>query len=99
MSKPKESTVEELVETIRPILAGHEPAVQGAVLGYLVGVWVAGHRPDDEVEKDEVWARLLKVHGDLVMAWARWLDKHGDWESDDGKSPRQNSGARRRRAR
>jgi hypothetical protein len=72
----------ELVEAIRPILAGHEPAVQGATLGYLVGVWIAGHRPADEGERDAIWARLLEAHGDMVRSWARWLDVYGDWERE-----------------
>jgi hypothetical protein len=38
--------VRELAEEIKPLLAGHEPVVQGAVLAELISLWLAGHHPD-----------------------------------------------------
>ena len=38
--------VREIVERIRPILAGHHPAVQGAVVADLLAIWLAGHQAD-----------------------------------------------------
>ena len=35
----------ELVERIKPILAGQDPSEQGAVLAELLSLWLAGHRP------------------------------------------------------
>ena len=32
-----------LVEAIRPLLAGHEPAIQSAALAELLSMWLAGH--------------------------------------------------------
>lgn len=32
-------------DAIRPLLAGHEPGLQGAVLADLVALWVAAHAP------------------------------------------------------
>lgn len=34
--------VNALVETIRPLLAGEEPEIQGAVLSELMAIWLAG---------------------------------------------------------
>ena len=36
----------ELIERIRPILAGHPPEVQGAVLADLNALWLCGHPPE-----------------------------------------------------
>jgi hypothetical protein len=44
--KPKivpEMLVRELVERMRPILAGHHPAAQGAALADMLAMWLAGH--------------------------------------------------------
>jgi hypothetical protein len=38
--------VTEVVDRIRPILGGHHPAVQGAVVADLVAIWLAGHQAD-----------------------------------------------------
>jgi hypothetical protein len=37
--------VGDLVDEIRPFLAGHSPAMQGAALADLVAIWIAGHHP------------------------------------------------------
>jgi len=43
MNEPDPARVFELVDRIRPILAGNHPAVQGAVLADLLALWLAGH--------------------------------------------------------
>jgi hypothetical protein len=43
MTEPDPARVFELVDRIRPILAGNHPAVQGAVLADLLAMWLAGH--------------------------------------------------------
>jgi hypothetical protein len=35
-----------IVEQVKPLLAGHDPAVQGAALADLLSLWLAGHHPD-----------------------------------------------------
>ena len=37
------ATIAQLIERIRPILAGQPPPVQGAVLADLLATWLAGH--------------------------------------------------------
>jgi len=51
--------IRDLIEQIRPILAGHGPGVQGAVLAYLQAIWVAGHPP-------QMRERLLEFHLEAV---------------------------------
>lgn len=34
-----------IVERIKPLLAGHPPEMQGAVLANLLSIWLAGHAP------------------------------------------------------
>jgi hypothetical protein len=43
MHKPDPARVFELVDRIRPLLAGNHPGVQGAVLADLLAIWLAGH--------------------------------------------------------
>ena len=61
MNSPKE--VERIVNAIKPLLAGHPPEVQGAVLADLLAMFLAGHvGPDaDTVREDLLW-----FHIDLV---------------------------------
>ena len=51
--------VERIVDRIRPVLAGHPPELQGAVLADLLAMWIAGHHP---VLRDEI----LTLHIDGV---------------------------------
>ena len=65
-----------VVESIKPLLAGKGPPVQGAVLAELTGLWIASHRiPGDEAEQRRLWEELLRMHMDkvreLVEATAR----------------------------
>ena len=50
---------EAIVEAIRPLLAGHPPEVQGAVLADLLAMFLAGHHP---TLRDEI----LTLHVDAV---------------------------------
>ena len=36
---------DELIERIKPILAGHDPSIQSTVLADLLSMWVVGHAP------------------------------------------------------
>lgn len=35
----------DIVARLKPLIAGHGPAMQGAVLADLISLWVAGHEP------------------------------------------------------
>lgn len=48
---------------IKPMLAGHGPGVQGAVLLELVSIWVAGHNPSSRAE---IWKQWEEAIMDLV---------------------------------
>lgn len=56
------SRVLELVERIKPILAGQDPREQGAALAELLSLWLAGHRPP------ELREALLTHHIEAVRA-------------------------------
>lgn len=60
MNEPDKKVVFELVERIRPILADHHPAEQGAALADLLAIWLAGHSP-------EVRDQLFQAHGMMVL--------------------------------
>jgi hypothetical protein len=51
----------QVIEIIRPFLAGRDPAVQSAILADLLAQWVAGHHPLARTAR-------LADHIDLVMA-------------------------------
>jgi hypothetical protein len=55
-----------LVEAIRPILAGHPPALQGAALADLLAIWLAGHFAGDDAANTAVREELLAVHIAMV---------------------------------
>jgi hypothetical protein len=61
MSKDAE-TVRTLAEEMSLRLAGHSPEVQGAVLAYLLSLWIAGHRQPDPVEQGRLHSMLLEMH-------------------------------------
>ena len=63
------ATIAQLIEHIRPILAGQPAPVQGAVLADLLATWLAGHidstgRRQTEALREE----LLKHHLATVRA-------------------------------
>jgi MoxR-like ATPase len=63
--------VVELVEQIRPLLAGRSPEVQSAVLADLLALWLAGHQALDAAGAtaiDKVRAQLLQNHMELVLS-------------------------------
>jgi hypothetical protein len=50
----------ELTDRIKPLLAGHPPEVQGAVLANLASLWLAGH-------PSALRSDLLKFHTDAIQ--------------------------------
>lgn len=57
--EPDIAVIRGMIEQISPILAGHSPSVQGAVLADLQAMWAAGHPP-------QVRERLLEFHLEAV---------------------------------
>lgn len=49
-----------IVETIKPLLAGLHPAVQGIVLADLTGIWLAGHPIEQEQQLAEAHLRGVR---------------------------------------
>jgi hypothetical protein len=62
------ATVVQLINRIRPILAGQPPPVQGAVLADLLATWLAGHRGTTITSTDEMREELLRLHLETVRA-------------------------------
>jgi hypothetical protein len=61
--------VHELVDRIKPILAGEAPNVQGAVLADLLAMWLAGHViMGDPKETEKMRERALEIHIATVRA-------------------------------
>lgn len=59
--------VSQIVERVRPLLAGRPPQVQGAVLADLLAKWLAGHIfRGNPGETDALREKLLESHLDLV---------------------------------
>lgn len=58
----------ELVNRIRPILAGHKPEVQSAAIAELLSTWVLGFQvPGDLEGTSNFQAQVLAGHIKLVM--------------------------------
>jgi hypothetical protein len=54
---------ERIIKAIRPILAGHSPDVQGAVLLELLAMYIAGHAPQ---LREEILALHVETVRELV---------------------------------
>lgn len=65
-----EAKGDELIERIRPLLAGHHPAVQGYVVAELVATWIAGHHAD---VRDEIRAKQFELIRELEELHAKVL--------------------------
>jgi hypothetical protein len=64
------------VESIKPLLAGLHPGVQGAALAELLAIWLAGHRTSDPDATKALQHRLLRMHMDKVRALTRINNKN-----------------------
>ena len=63
--------VHDMVEAIRPLLAGKSAPVQGAVLADLLAIWLAGHSTDrgsteDAALREELLAHHIKAVRTLI---------------------------------
>lgn len=62
-----EDEVVALLERIRPIMAGHQPEVQGAVLADCLAMWLAGyHVPRNTKATRKIRDELLAIHAQQV---------------------------------
>jgi hypothetical protein len=55
-----------LLLRIQPLLAGHGPELQGAVIADLAAIWVGGHRCSDPAEERQMHQDLLALHCEHV---------------------------------
>jgi hypothetical protein len=59
----------ELVQRIKPLLAGRHPTVQGATLAELTAIWLSGYIVvGDESQTRELQAQLLEVQVKCIRA-------------------------------
>jgi hypothetical protein len=62
-------TTDRIIDQIQPLLAGHNPATQGAVIAELLGIFLGGHAP---AMRDEICDATIE------MAW-RMMKLHDAW--------------------
>jgi hypothetical protein len=60
------AAIKALVATIRPLLAGNPPEVQGTALADLLAIWVAGHIGDSDDETGRLRETILAIHSEMV---------------------------------
>lgn len=71
----------EIADMIRPILAGHPPELQGAVLADLLLTWIIGHEPDSR-------PAIMSTHMAAVMVMVKeTIGTDMDPWANDGKKP------------
>lgn len=51
--------IDRIVEEIKPVLAGHNPAIQGAALAELLAIWVLGHRRETPARTEALREELI----------------------------------------
>ena len=61
IDKAKQATA--IVQTIKPHLAGLDPALQGAILCELLALWIAGHSP---VIREDMLAMHVRAVDEMV---------------------------------
>lgn len=71
-----------VVETVRPILAGLGPDIQGAVIADLLAIWLAGHSPalrDDLLEWHITQVRgLIDTNEEILFEGRGHPDRTGE---------------------
>lgn len=75
--------VETLVDEIRPLLAGNDPSLQGAALGDLVAIYIAGHHP--AIREEVLTAFIALVRGMVPIVEAEIFATFGKpegWETN-----------------
>lgn len=74
------AAVDRIVESIKPLLAGHAPEIQSAVLADLLAIWLHGHQSLDPSKISvrafrRFRAQLLHQHCDLVRSLVEHYDQ------------------------
>jgi hypothetical protein len=61
MNDDEATTALKLTNRIAPLLAGHPPEVQSAVLADLTAMWIAGHQVPQKTRKElfGIWCKLV----------------------------------------
>jgi len=80
MTTMQSRMAEALSNRIKPLLAGHAPELQGAVLADLVSLFFAGHHPAMREEQIEIWIAAMR---ELIPHSEAELFRHGKppgWE-------------------
>jgi hypothetical protein len=76
---------EAIVAAIKPLLAEHDPVIQGAALAELLALFVAGHRP---AVRDEILGMHVSAVRELVPIAEREILNYGPrperWETPRG---------------
>ena len=76
MSDSDSDQVDEIVEAIRPILAGHPPDIQGAVIGDLLSMYLTGFEPG---AREQVLAQIVGLARALVPVNEEMLAERRKW--------------------
>jgi hypothetical protein len=63
-------TTDEIIDQIRPLLAGHNPTTQGAVIAELLGILLGGYAP---ALRHEICDATVEI------AW-RMMELHDGWK-------------------
>jgi hypothetical protein len=64
-----------IAESVKPLLRGHGPAMQGAVLAELLSIWLAGHPPE---LRGDLLKHHLRIVRQLVPVNAKALRGEGE---------------------
>ncbi len=64
-----------LVDEIKPILAGKNAQVQGAVLADLLSIWLAGHVGGSDKDTRKLQDELMTLHIETVRALVHINDR------------------------
>ena len=70
-----EEQAHELVQEIMPILAGHCPGVQGAVLADLVAMHLAGHVAISQKSEQETLAQTRELRNTLLTQFVITIER------------------------
>jgi hypothetical protein len=69
---PRTREAAAIIDRIRPLLAGHSPEVQGAVIADLTAIWLAGHHvAGDEDATRKMRDALLVYHCAEILKLTR----------------------------
>jgi hypothetical protein len=65
-------TTDRIIEQIRPLLAGHNPATQGAVVAELLAIFLGGHPPG---MRQEIYDATVEMAVNMIKLHDPWKGK------------------------